>query len=151
QVRTDRIHSASLGRASEHIDREATLDLVESGADALVIVLGDARSVEIAEQAQAVADRERHVPEVRGLARDTELELGSAVAVAADEDWALDAVIEHARGMGVGADIFGAAARTPENTHRSRTVWRGGRQMTGSRPRGRKPPDALMERNCTRC
>src|SRR5437867_1572784 len=129
KVRADRIHSASLGRASEHIDREATLDLVESGADALVIVRGEARSVELAEQAQAVADRERHVPEVRGLARDTELELGSAVAVAAHEDRALDAVIEHARGMGVGADVLGAAARTSKNAHRLRTVWRDARRV----------------------
>ena len=69
------------------------------------------------EEMKAVARGERHIPEIRGLARDAELELSRAIAIAADEEWALDAVIEDARGMRVRADVLRTAAWTTEDAH----------------------------------
>src|SRR6185295_203017 len=104
--------AASLGRASHHIDRESTLDLLERGANARVVIVGKASVVEVPQAPQAVAYRKRHIAEVGRLARDAELELRRPVAVTADEHWPLHAVIEHAGWVRVGADVLGAAART---------------------------------------
>ena len=85
--------------------------------DVRVVELGDARAVEVAEDREAVAELHRDVAEAGRLAGDTELELGGPVAVAADDDGPLHAVVEDARRMRVGADVLGAAARAAEDTH----------------------------------
>src|SRR6185503_9451376 len=112
--------AASLGRASQRIDRESALDLLERGADARVVIVGETSVVEVPQAPQAVAYRKRHIAEVGRLARDAELELRRPVAVTADEHWPLHAVIEHARWVRVGADVFGTAPWTAVEGHRAR-------------------------------
>src|SRR2546430_14023742 len=72
---------------------------------------------EVAQQRKPVADRKRHVADVRGLARDAELELSRAIAIATDEEGTLDAVVEDTRGMRVRADVLRAAAWATEDAH----------------------------------
>ena len=106
-------------------DGESSLHIQERGADVracvddvrlilearVVLVLGDACAIEVPQARERLADRERDVNAPRGIARDAEFQLRGAVAVAADEEGAFLSVVEDARGMCVGGDVFGTATR----------------------------------------